>query len=672
VRRRLTSPRSGWLLVALSGCIYSFDNPVAKLPAGTITGTLALQAPAAGQTFDGGTIKLAWSGLSVPLDATGRFTFLDLPDGTYTLVYTIPGASPADEPYIGVRPDVVVPDLNGTGDAVDLGTIPVAAAGVVQGTVVGGTDPLTVAIFAWLPDGGDGAFEGYSTNTADGGRFALAVPVGNHVLVASSATESAAAEITVAAASGTPPVGPLTLAPVALDGGGRIVGNLIFGGPGRGAAASGAAIATLTQTLSTAAFPPLSGSFAAHAQVADVGVPFVQPMLPGRPYDFVCTLALSPDEPDESTFDPLSIKRLPVVADRLTNLGPVPWLPRAVFDANEIEQVMPGWTGVGGVTSLGGEATGCIGSTTNVARVVPFSQGQALVWSTADGGVFSGGVGDAGGCLSGLGAGAQPDSLAVSDLEDGGALAVWLDRQDTAHVSVAGAQGWTAVAAFDAGAGLALTARGEVLFSAGNPPALELATAPAWQPVQLAADAGLFAGLTALAAVDCEIDGISPGLCLAWTGAGVHVAVADPVAGSVAYAAPLAGANAANPSLGAFVDSTNGTPYLAVSWTEGQQLWWAYVGSVAQQGLQAVQPVGGTAVGPTALLPWRGLPLAVFQPAPLEGMLANSLPAGAVPSPFFPADAGAVAAPAGEATDGGLVVGLVELNGTPTVFRLAP
>lgn len=106
---------------------------------------------------------------------------------------------------------------------------------------------------------------------------------------------------------------------------------------------------SLTDTLSAADFPPLGGTIALYGQAANVGVPFAQPVRPGRPYDFVCTIGAAQAAPDGGDiFDPLSIKKLPVLADRPTNLGHVPWLPREVFAMNDGGESSPVWAGVSG------------------------------------------------------------------------------------------------------------------------------------------------------------------------------------------------------------------------------------------------------------------------------------------------------------------------------------
>jgi hypothetical protein len=123
--------RCGWAVLACvsltSACVYDFDNPVASSPAGTLAGQLVLEGAAAGQSLDGGIIKLAWSGLTVTLDSAGNFVFLDLPDGTYTLVYQVPPVVAGDVPFVGVLRDVVIPAVSGGADSVDLGAIQAGA-----------------------------------------------------------------------------------------------------------------------------------------------------------------------------------------------------------------------------------------------------------------------------------------------------------------------------------------------------------------------------------------------------------------------------------------------------------------------------------------------------------------------------------------------------------------
>ncbi|MHB8416532.1 MAG: carboxypeptidase-like regulatory domain-containing protein [Myxococcales bacterium] len=176
---------------AFTGCVYSFDNPVASQASGTVTGRVVLDGGAPGQTVAGTQVDLLWSALSVKLDASGRFAFLGLPDGTYTLRYTVPPPAPNDFPAAGEQLDVYLPfTAGGAADTLALGDIPITAAGKVEGNVVGQGSGVVVGAFTPDSDGGVGEYEGYSTATDDGGHYAFYLPAGQHQLWASTPTQS--------------------------------------------------------------------------------------------------------------------------------------------------------------------------------------------------------------------------------------------------------------------------------------------------------------------------------------------------------------------------------------------------------------------------------------------------------------------------------------------------
>ncbi len=681
----------------LASCIYDFDNPVATLPGGALTGRLVLQSAAAGQSLDGGTVKLAWSGLSVPLDSSGFFGFLDLPDGTYTLVYDIP--QPAGEPpFIGVIRDVLIPTVSGGADAVDLGEIPVSPDGVVVGTVVGGEDPMIVAAFVALDGGGEQLeSQSFATTTADGGQYQLTVPAGDRILVASSATLSAELPFTLSA-SQTLQLSPLVLQAPATDGGSAVVGNLIFGGPGRGASASAAVVSSLTQSLAASDFPPLGGAVALQQQIPQVGLPFAQAVRPGRPYDFVCTIEAAEAASGDSTFDPLSIKKLPVLAGRATNLGPVPWLPRAVFLANDGGESSPVWAGLPGAPSLvepgtqnaaSSDGGGCeLGVPTDGGPVEkllvlpPVTSGSLdlLVWSEQSGVIWSA---DYQGCgfqtMHPTAGDAVPSTLVGARDDDGGAVIAWGIQGGGVQVAYdyASQGNWGAFAVFDAGEAVAVAAGGHVLFTTADDSTLELLAEPAGSPIALAAPPGTFAGLAQLAVASCETDGVAGGICLAWTDlqGGLHGALANPNLSTITAAAAgsLIATGAEFPSIASLVDPTTGASYVALAWVgSGRALQWGYLTSMTDPSQWVLQTVGVSATGTALLLPWQGVPLAIYQSPDLT-MAATALPAGAVPSPVFPGDAGTSQAPSGYAgTDGTLSLGLIDVDGVPGLFLLAP
>ena len=143
-------------LLLAGGCFYKFNNPVSTQANGSIAGTLVLENPAAGQTLDQATASLQWSGLSVAVGPSdGKFIFLSLSDGTFTLRYDLPAIGSNDFPLIGFRYDLLIPPGGGgLGDAVNLGNVPITPSGRVVGNY-SGADPVGVAAFTPdLPDGG--------------------------------------------------------------------------------------------------------------------------------------------------------------------------------------------------------------------------------------------------------------------------------------------------------------------------------------------------------------------------------------------------------------------------------------------------------------------------------------------------------------------------------------
>ncbi len=690
--------RRAWALLACSAlvaaCIYDFDNPVASLPAGALTGRLVLQGAIAGQSLDGGTIKLAWSGLSVPLDPSGFFGFLDLPDGTYTLVYEIPG----EPPFIGVLRDVVIPDVGGGADAVDLGEIQVSPDGIVIGTVVGGEDPMVVAVFDPLDGGGEQLdSQSFSTTTTDGGQFQLTVPPGDHILVASSAALSAEQPFTLSSAQTLPL--SLTLAP-STDGGSGVVGSLIFGGPGFGASASAQVVSTLTQSLTASDFPPLGGTVALQQQVPRVGLPFAQSVRAGRPYDFVCTINAAQASPDGGdTFDPLSIKKLPVLAGRPTNLGPVPWLPRAVFAANDGGESSPIWINVAGSPALAAVEKGNSGGSSGTSGVgggescgsneIPQDGGSVqallalrgsdashlLVWTDESGAVwYTDDQGGGFGTAQVVANDSVPTTLTGASDDAGNAVIAWAVQGGGVQLATGQADGgWAVSCPFDSGVALAVAGDGELLFATPDSSTLELVTDPDTGPTPLSAPPGTFTGVSELVATPCQID-VADGLCLVWIDAqgSLHAALADADAGvvDVPDGGPIATA-AQFPSIASFVDPIAGTPYVVVAWVVSGNLQWGYVTSMIDTSQWTLQPVGVVTDGPALLLPWQGVPLAIY-PTPGLTMATTTLPPGVVPSPVFPGQAVSLA-PSGYADpDGTLNLGLIDPDGGAALFQLTP
>src|SRR5450631_1323581 len=181
VRTRLLLASATLLLAG--GCFFNFNNPVVAQANGSIAGQLTLSDQAPGQTLVGATVALQWSGLKVPVGPTnGKFLFLGLPAGTFTLRYDLPAKAGNLFPLIGFRHNLFLPGAQGTADAIDLGSLPITPSGRVQGAVSGG-DGGTVVLGAFTPlqpDGGGGQFEGFTGTTDSAGAFSFLLPAGNH------------------------------------------------------------------------------------------------------------------------------------------------------------------------------------------------------------------------------------------------------------------------------------------------------------------------------------------------------------------------------------------------------------------------------------------------------------------------------------------------------------
>ena len=470
-----------------------------------------------------------------------------------------------------------------------------------------------------------------------------------------------------------------------------MTGNLIFGGPGRGASASNDVVSSLTDTLSAADFPPLGGAIALAGQAANVGLPFAQTVRPGRPYDFVCTIGAAQAAPDGGDiFDPLSIKKLPVLADRPTNLGHVPWLPREVFDLNDGGELSPVWAGVEGSPAFQPGAMNSSGSSGVTAGNGPSGgavqkllalpvgssgSSQLLVWTDVSGAVwFANDQGGGFGTANTAAYDSAPATLVGASDSDGGAIVAWALAAGGIFADDYQAQGWNALGAFDAGLAVAVAAGGRVVFTTADSSTLQLLINPSLVPTPLSAPQGTFTGVSELVAVRCQTD-VADGLCLVWTdmAGGLHGALADPAAGAVDIpdGGPFAMA-AQSPSIAQFIDPIAGTPYVVVSWVDGAgNLQWGYLTSMIDASQWTLQPAGVTAAGPALLLPWQGVPLAVYQ-NPDFTMAATALPTGVVPSPVFSGEATSQAPGGFAAADGTLGLGLIDPDGGPTLFQLTP
>jgi hypothetical protein len=324
------------VLLGAAACFYTFNNPVVTQPLGSIAGRLTLVGGAPGQTLDGATVSLQWSGLHVNVDSSGRFLFLDLPDGTFTLRYEVPPHQANDLPFIGFRHDLLLPKTGGSVDAIDLGSVAINVAGVIEGNVIGASGQVVVAAFQPSdPDAGPGEFEGFSTtlDTSVSTHYSLVVPAGTHEISASSANASATRTISLQ------PQDHLTAQDLAVatpaNPASTLTGFLVLGG--FGASASGPSVNGVIGGITADATPESQpnqhvAGFAAQAQMPGTGAAFTQPLSPpGLDFQFTCKIraGLAPQ-----TFADLTIHTVPAIAGRATHLGQVPWLPQATFAAN--------------------------------------------------------------------------------------------------------------------------------------------------------------------------------------------------------------------------------------------------------------------------------------------------------------------------------------------------
>jgi hypothetical protein len=321
-------------LIALSGCCYQFQNPVSTQDAGEVTGTLQLVGGAPGQTPAGSTVDLLWSNLSLTLDSSGRFTFLDLADGTYTLRYRVPGNPAA----VGERLDLYLPPTSGGPDTIALGTIDVDLGALVEGNVQGEDAGIVVAAFAPDADGGFGEFEGYATTTDPAGHYQLLLPAGKHELWASNAQQSA--PLMVDAVAGADQTGQdfvafndLSLAsgPSVLEGY-AVLGSL-------GASASEAQVQAIVPDggiaigLRPEACPSctLETAFQTPAPAAGVtALQLYQPLTPGQLYDVEVAMTV----PTAPAIPPVYLTGIPAIAGRTTLLRQIFLLSQDQLAAN--------------------------------------------------------------------------------------------------------------------------------------------------------------------------------------------------------------------------------------------------------------------------------------------------------------------------------------------------
>jgi hypothetical protein len=326
-------------LLGAAACFYKFNNPVVAQPSGSIAGRLTLVDAGLDQTLEGATVTLQWSGLHVNVDSSGRFLFLDLPDGTFTLRYEVPPRHPNDLPFIGFRHDLFLPNSGGQVDAVDLGNLEISVAATVEGNVIGASGPVVVAAFQPSdPDAGPGEFEGFST-TLDPSvttHYSLVLPAGTHEISASSATASATR--TVAVQPQDHMTGQDLTIGAPANPTSTLTGFLVLGG--HGASAPKDSVAPTLSSIVAKTTPEgqpdqtVSG-FVQPVQTQGIGAAFTQPLSPpGLEFQFNCTITAA--QPPDKFIPSLTIHTLPAIAGRTTHLGQIPWLSASTFVANGI------------------------------------------------------------------------------------------------------------------------------------------------------------------------------------------------------------------------------------------------------------------------------------------------------------------------------------------------
>ncbi len=322
---------------ALAGCIYNFDNPVSLQDAGTITGALVPDGGVAGQIV-GTRVDLLWSNLSIDLGASGQFTFLDLPDGTYTLRYTVPPATPGGVATVGELLDIYLPfTAASVSDTIALGAISVSLPGTVEGNVTADGGAVVGAVVGAFTQGGAPGvieYEGYATTTDSTGHYSLLLPHGNHAIWASTATEAASLDIDALKPGEDRSGQDLSIALPTLPGS-QLSGYVVV--DPEGAHASESVVETLlsdpfTVTLSPSCSTcqtrlsfgtPAPAQGVSAAQVAVTGIPA------GLSYGVTCALpATSPPIPS------LSLSNIPIIAGQSTLLRQIFMLQQTTLATN--------------------------------------------------------------------------------------------------------------------------------------------------------------------------------------------------------------------------------------------------------------------------------------------------------------------------------------------------
>jgi hypothetical protein len=329
------------VLLLAGACFFKFDNPVAVQPLGSIGGQLALTGALPQQTLAGASVNLQWSGLSVTVDQNegpnkGRFLFVDLPAGTFTLRYDVPPIAGNDFPLIGFRHDLFLPGAEGQSDAVNLGTLTITPSGRVTGTI-SGADGGTVVVGAFTPvqpDGGGGAFEGFTAVADSAGHYSLLLPAGNHDIACSSTSAAGGQPLTLHATEDAGLDLSLTSGTATTS---SVTGFLVFGDLGVNAAAASVAprLPNVTSIVSDEHGAGVSsGPLNPASQVAGAGASFEQTLPPGHNYTVTLSLDGQPNPGSPDWFPPLVLHNIPGVAGRVDRLGQVAWLQQKAFGDN--------------------------------------------------------------------------------------------------------------------------------------------------------------------------------------------------------------------------------------------------------------------------------------------------------------------------------------------------
>ncbi len=402
---------SALLLLSAPGCFYSFENPVELQDAGSIAGRVTFTSNPANLSPAGGQVGLLWTDLAISVQEDGRFLFLGLPDGVYTLKYEL---DPGDGglPLIAFLPGITLPQEPGNiPDAIDLGQIVLSPAARVTGHVSGldgGT--AVVGAFSVGSDGGE-IYESFTVMTDDGGNFTLDLPHGSHDIWASTSALSGSMPVTVPSGQVTD-LGELALSPPALGGSranhepgsradpnngdpnGELVGDLVLGLPGYGAGASPGQVEDAGLVQSNVEInppPPPQDPFSLSGQVPGRGAHMDQTLPPGQLYPSIFCGLKGAQAPGPATLNDIGLNNIPTFVGHATILGQITWLPVSTFAANR--QAPPpdypsGTTtgGTGGTTSGGGTSSGGGTGTGGILDAGPHGWLELAEGPVADGG----------------------------------------------------------------------------------------------------------------------------------------------------------------------------------------------------------------------------------------------------------------------------------------------